>query len=357
MLFRAMLIGTLLIGPALAGTAAPPADSEWARESYRLNCAPCHGARGEGLDPDSDQYKTFRAPPADFTDPMFTSMEPAADWFLVTKYGGASIGLSSQMPAYDGAFADAQIEALVAHLKTLADTSGYPPGELNFIRPIRTIKAFPENELLLIHRHTEPKEGGDARKSTLYYAQRFGKRQQGEIKLAYLDDDRGSAIDEAELGYKWAFHHHLERTLLLTTGLEAELPIEDDSAPNVYIPYLSFAKGLFETTTLQGTLRSHLPDDGIDRGDLELSAILHWAPSPWPRSLAPALEVTWTAPFTGGVDYETTVIPQTYFGLNKLGNVALAVGVELPLSDQSYDRRIHAFLLWDIADGPFWAGW
>ncbi len=38
--------------------------------------------------------------------------------------------------------------------------------------------------------------------------------------------------------------------------------------------------------------------------------------------------------------------------------MALAIGVELPLTDDlDYDYRIHSFLLWDIADGPFWKGW
>jgi len=261
------------------------------------------------------------------------------------------------MPAYGGAFTDEEIEALVAHVKSLTDTSGYPPGDLNFLRPIRTIKSFPENELLMIHRYTEPEQGGDSHKSTLYFAQRFGKQHQGEIKLSYVDDDDVSAIDESELGYKWAFHHDLESLRLLTAGLEVELPIEDDSAPNVYIPYFSIAQGVSDSTTFQGTARTHLPDEGVDTGDLELSGVLHWSPSPWPRSISPALELTWTVPYSSAGDFETTVIPQLYTGLNRLGHVALATGVELPLSDMDYDYRVHAFLLWDIADGPFWAGW
>jgi mono/diheme cytochrome c family protein len=349
----AIMAALLAASPVLA---AEP-EFDWARESYRLNCAPCHGLRGEGLEPSSERYATFESPPADFTDPMFNSMEPSADWILVTRHGGGAIGLSSQMPAYDGAFTEREIAALVAHIKTLADTDGYPPGDLNYLRPIRTIKAFPENELLLIHRYTDPEAGGASRKNTAYLARRFGKQQQGEIKLSYVSEGGSTTLDEAELGYKWAFHSNLERSRLLAMGIEAELPIEDDGAANVYIPYLSIAQGLTDSTTLQGTARTHLPDDGIDGGDLELSSILHWTPSPWPRSLSPALELTWTAPYSSDGEFETTAIPQVYLGLNRLGHVALATGVELPLSDQAYDYRVHAFLLWDMADGPLWAGW
>ena len=40
-----------------------------------------------------------------------------------------------------------------------------------------------------------------------------------------------------------------------------------------------------------------------------------------------------------------------------VGHVAASLGVEIQDSDQPYDYRIHFFLLWDYADGPFWKGW
>ena len=42
---------------------------------------------------------------------------------------------------------------------------------------------------------------------------------------------------------------------------------------------------------------------------------------------------------------------------HELGHVALAVGVEVPLTDLDYSYRLHSFLLWYIADGPFWDAW
>ena len=44
-------------------------------------------------------------------------------------------------------------------------------------------------------------------------------------------------------------------------------------------------------------------------------------------------------------------------GLSRGGHVALALGVEVPVTGLDYDYRLHAFLLWDFADGPFWRGW
>ena len=54
---------------------------------------------------------------------------------------------------------------------------------------------------------------------------------------------------------------------------------------------------------------------------------------------------------------EWTALPQIRIGLTRGGHVALNLGVEVPLSDQSWDHRVYATLLWDFADGGFFAGW
>ena len=50
-------------------------------------------------------------------------------------------------------------------------------------------------------------------------------------------------------------------------------------------------------------------------------------------------------------------MPQVRVGLTRGGHVALNLGVELPLSDQSWDTRYYVTLLWDFADGSFFQGW
>jgi len=86
---------------------------------------------------------------------------------------------------------------------------------------------------------------------------------------------------------------------------------------------------------------------------------VHYLWASMPRAVFPALEVTATVPFDAG-DEDTvqwTVLPQLRFGLTKGGHVALNLGVEIPLSDQSYNTRYHLNLLWDFADGSFFKGW
>ena len=269
------------------------------RRSTNAPVPPAMAPTAADLLPTTPTPGTSISRPADLTDPLFNSREPRADWFLVVKYGGARLGLSSQMPGFDGALSDERIEELVEHLKQLVDTSRFPPGELNFLRPILTTKAFPEDEALLITRFesgTPP--AADNLLSTLYYARRFGARYQGEVKLNHFAEDGGSAeVEELELGFKWAFHDNLERQALYTLGLEFAFPIEDSEASEAAIPYLSFARGLSDAVTLQGQLKAVLPFDDVDLGRARLSAIVHWMPSMWPRSVSPALEVAITEPF------------------------------------------------------------
>lgn len=326
---------------------------------YSRACAACHGADGSGLPEDHPNYANFDPPPADLTDPLFNSREPAADWALVIKYGGARLGLSQQMPGYEAALSDEQIDDLVGHLKTLADTSRYPPGDLNFLRPILTTKAFPEDEALIINGFERSEsENADLLLTTLYYGFRFGARFQGEVKANHINPQaERSELEEIELGFKWAFYDNLEKQVIWALGLETAIPIEDDSSEERLIPYFSVAKGISDSVTFQGTLRASVFASDLDRGAARLSGIFHWMPSIWPRSVSPALEFAITEPLQSGADSEISLIPQLYAGLSKGGHVAFSAGVQIPLSDADYKYRVRTFLLWDIADGPFWRGW
>jgi hypothetical protein len=263
------------------------------------------------------------------------------------------------MPAHGGRMSDAEIQAVVAHLGTLADTTGYPPGELNLTRPVRTIKAFPETELLLLGRFEDPEDEAAtaAWRSTIYYARRLGRRWQGEAKLSSLTQGDAGREYEAELGLKWAFHSRGTR-LLLAAGTDVEIPLHEDGE-TVFVPYLSHAAPLAGRFTLQGTLRTHLPARGVGDGDVELSEIVHWLPTKWRRGVFPALELTAVAPFDPDGRWQVNAIPQLHLALSKRGHVALNVGLELPLLAGSVDYRyrLHTFVLWDMADGGFWKGW
>ncbi len=173
--------------------------------------------------------------------------------------------------------------------------------------------------------------------------------------MTATDFEAASSEEEIELGLKWNVVADLDRMLLAAVGGEVELPLES-SADEVFIPYFSLGKAIGDSLVFQTTLRTPLPIDDAGDGEVELSAILQWMSGQWPRSPVPALEAIVSTPFDGG-DTEWSLLPQVLFGLSKGGHVAASLGVEIPDGDQPYDYRIHFFLLWDWADGPFWKGW
>ena len=356
----AVMVVSVLVPAGLSARpdGSPNADVPDGAKLYRQSCAACHGVEGGGIDPESPVYRNFDPPPALLTDPMFNSREPDADWFLVIKEGGGALGLSRQMPAFEAALTDEEIHAVVEYLGTLADTRGYPPGDLNFLRPISVIKAFPEDEALVLSSYTRPEDDDEESEleTTLYWARRFGKRYQGEIKVNHVSQGDRSEVSEIELGFKAPLSWNKERLRMWTAGFEAEIPVDGGDDPEILVPYLSLAQGLSDSFTLQGTLRGEVPTDDAGDGEAKLSLVVHWLPSESPRSVSPALEAVVAQPFDGGAT-EVSVLPQLFFGLSKLGHVALVAGAEVPLTDLDYDVRIHTFLLWDIADGPFWKGW
>jgi mono/diheme cytochrome c family protein len=325
---------------------------------YEAACAACHGPTGR-YDPALPGVKLLDPKPADLSDPLFNSREPGGDWFMVIKHGGAPMGFSASMPAYREAFTVAEIEELVAYLKTLPGPHNYPPGDLNYFRPLRTKKAWLEDEVVLQSRFARhDRDGDDVAHTALEFEKRWFARWQTELKLSHEFEGSHGDWDEFEAGVKYALYDNLEHTFLLSGGTDLAFALRGDASME-FIPYLAAAKGLGEAFTLQASLKSHLPPEDASEGDVELAAMVHWIPTPWPRGIFPGVELTATAPFEPGERdaLQWTVLPQLNFGLSRRGHVRAAAGVELPLNDRTYDFRLHFYLLWDFADGMFWEGW
>lgn len=337
----------------MGSAAGETTELEVGRRLFETTCASCHGAQGRP-DPQSPVASALNAPPADLSDPLFNSREPALDWQLVVKHGGHALGLSEQMPAWGSAFSDAEIAAIVANVKTLAPGSErYPPGELNLMLPIRTQKAFPEDEVVWKSRYAD-QDGRDVWRNVLEFEKRFGRGGQGILELV---EEEGE-LTEVEVGWKQALTWSLERGYLLSGGAKLAIPTESEGSEEL-IPFLAWAQELSPRSTLQASARATLPFDDVDAGELELSGVVHYTWSDWPQRVFPALEATATAPFESGDGdrVQFTIVPQLRIGLTRGGHVALNLGAEIPLSDQPYDWRAHLTLLWDFADGGFFKGW
>ncbi|MEX2525514.1 MAG: cytochrome c [Gammaproteobacteria bacterium] len=357
-LFR---FGGLFIVPVLFfQPLSASANMEAAARNFQQNCAVCHGASGHP-DPDSALVKSLGVMPADFADPLFNSREPADDWFLVIKNGGPALGFSEVMPAFGEQFSDDEIRDLVEYIKSdMVGDHGYPPGELNLFLPLRTKKAFPEDEVVWKVRYTDD-DGYDEWKNTIEFEKRFGKRFQAVLEMSHRFDDGDEKFSNLEPGGKYVLYFNRKRGLIATLGGNIGIPLEPGDHSVEILPYLAVGKVLSDDFTFQGSARAKLPWDEVDQGSLEFSGIVHWTHTPWPRSVFPGLEMTVEVPLDRGPGVDVarfSLTPQTRIGLSKRGHVAVNLGVEVPLNDTDrYDYRGYMFLIWDFADGAFWAGW
>ncbi len=324
---------------------------------FATHCVACHGASGEP-DPNNPALAGFDPLPANFADALFNSREPGADWLLVVEYGGYAMGLSEQMPAFGDVLSPEEITAVVRHAKGLADTRDYPPGEFNYPLGIRTKKAFPEDEIVLKTRITG-QDGDDSVRNVIELEKRIGKRGQAIVEVAHKSESGHDIIEEAELGFKYVLDWDLEQQYIISTGLVAAFPVKDRSESDVLIPMIMGARALSDDVLAQASARLKLPFDKTADGEAEIAGVVHWMLPTFPRGVFPGLEVVASIPFdNNGTDrVKWSVLPQARIGLTRGGHVALNLGAEIPLSDQSWDVRGYIYLLWDFADGSFFKGW
>lgn len=111
-------------GSAGSGDAAPAAEVVTLGERvYQANCASCHGANGEGQ-PNWQSRRadgTLPAPPHNASG--HTWHHPDEVLLDIIRRGGQAVyggtGLTSGMPPFGERLTDAEIEAILAYLKTL----------------------------------------------------------------------------------------------------------------------------------------------------------------------------------------------------------------------------------------------
>lgn len=328
---------------------------------FASNCTTCHGADGQP-DPESALVESLGVVPANFSDALFNSREPAADWKIVVTHGGPALGFSEKMPAFGQSLSGEDIDSVLAYIKTLGGEHDFPDGDLNLFLPIRTKKAFPEDEWVWKQRYTG-REGDNQWKNTLEYEFRIGQRFQGILEVTHEVEGSHSEFGHFEPGFKYVLRHDQQRGCIFTLGGNLGIPL-NSGADWEFLPYLAWGKILADQWTLQSSARLKLSLEDSDSSSAEFAAIMHWVHTPWPRSVFPALEVVAEVPFERGMGPERedavqwSLLPQARIGLSKRGHVALNAGLELPLNERDrYDWRAYIYLIWDFADGGFFEGW
>lgn len=334
---------------------------------YQAGCAGCHGPHGEGAPQAStafDRPSTF----PDFSDCAGTTPELDVDWRATIAQGGRGRGFSRIMPAFADALTADQIDAVIAHLRSLCREPSWPRGELNLPRPLRTEKAFPESETVFtaaFSSHAAPDMD-----SEVGYEQRLSIRDQLEVAVPFgsVHDQTGTrvgGVGDVAIGLK----HVLLSTRHSIVSGQGE----------IVFPTGNTAKGLGSGVTTIGLFASYgqiLPASTFVQAQLgtdqptstdEAPRTIFWRVAAGRsfrqengvgRLWSPMFEVVSDRDFSPGAAAQVDVIPQFQVTLNRRQHVRVNVGLQIPATHaEGRSKQIVCYFLWDWFDGGLFEGW
>ncbi len=114
----AWVLGTAIVWSFSLGEVASAAGNPKAGQAKYLQlCAFCHGATGKGNGPAA---QGFPVKPADHTNKAKMRKLKDGDLGKIIKGGGRSVGKSPLMPPFANQLSDADIQNLIAYIRTLA---------------------------------------------------------------------------------------------------------------------------------------------------------------------------------------------------------------------------------------------
>jgi mono/diheme cytochrome c family protein len=334
---------------------------------YESACAACHGSDGRGR---AQSQVGFDTPLPDFTDCDFAAREPDSDWAAIVHGGGPARGFNRLMPAFSEALSDAEIEATLEQLRGFCRNPDWPRGELNMPRALFTEKAYPEDEAVITT--TIVTEGNDSFEHEFLWEQRFGTRNQIEIKMpigrADLGDPEGweSGAGDLAVGVKHVLRHNHERGGILSVGGEVVLPTGDETrgfgnGTTVFESFVAYGKLIGQSSFVQAQGILEFPADDALNDELVVRGALGktlTVGGPYGRAWTPMVEVLGARELTGGASTTWDVVPQFQVTLSTRQHVMAAVGLRVPATDKDQrETQFVFYLLWDWFDGGVREGW
>lgn len=372
-----MVVLIALADPALSGAAPAPPRPQGEKtpalsgaELYGAACANCHALDGRGAPP---ALVAFEEPLPDFTDCRFATREPDSDWIAVVHDGGPARAFSRMMPAFADALSMAEMERVLAHVRTLCTDASWPRGELNLPRPLLTEKAFPEDEVVLSA--SIATRGSGLVANRLVYERRIGPRSQVELVLPFttgtglaLSEGAGwrGGIGDVTAGFKRAVAHSLARGTILSVAGEIVLPLGDEAlglskGTAVFEPFVAVGQVLPGDAFIQAQAGVELP---FNRQAAEREAFWRMAvgrsysQQRWGRTWTPMVEVVAARELEAGQTTLWDVAPQMQVTLSTRQHIMVSGGVRLPVNARAGRHpQILAYFLWDWFDGPLFGGW
>jgi mono/diheme cytochrome c family protein len=352
---------------AFSSAGAQPAANATGRDLYLAACASCHGTTGEGA---SIDQVGFSDPIPDFTDCVAASRETTQDWATVVHGGGRMRAFSHRMPAFGAALSTAQIDRVIAYVRSLCRDRSWPSGELNLPRPMATEKAFPEDESAVTAGAITAR-GAREMTTELIYEKRFGARNQIEIALPFARHERDgggwgeSHIGDVAVAVKRAVYHDGRHGTILSAQAEVGIPTGRwgsgyGAGTMLFEPTLLFAQVL----PLGGYLQTQAGVEfGADRSRVETEALARFALGTTiapggGRAWSPMVELTGVKALLPGEQVEWDVIPQMQVTLSRRQHIKLSAGYRMPISERlGRPRELLAYLIWDWFDGGLFDGW
>ncbi|MEX2283746.1 MAG: c-type cytochrome [Gemmatimonadota bacterium] len=332
---------------------------------YRAACAACHGPDGRGPPPE----RKLSVPTPDLTDCSFASREPDADWLAVMHQGGPVRAFDASMPAFGEALKEAELQAILDHVRTMCMDRRWPRGELNLPRTFFIEKAYPEDEAVTTLSIAADQPGRIV--NEIVYEKRFGPTSQIELKLPFgtqqspLDDSWQAGLGDVTVGLKQVLHHSLQRGTIFSAGVEVQTPTGRTSSGLgsgtwVFEPLLMFGKAFTGDVFLHLLAEAELPADktkaereagfGIGFGKT-------WTSGTWGRTWTPMLELLGGRGLESGASLELDIVPQIQISLNTRQHVLGNIGVRLPVNGSGRPTTVLFYVLWDWFDGGLFAGW
>jgi mono/diheme cytochrome c family protein len=353
-----------LYGSTYRGHGSAPSTGE---EIFRATCAGCHGVDGKGA---PRTTVGFAVPLPDFTDCYATSPEMQVDWAATIRDGGPVRGFSRIMPAFRDLLTPAQIQSVVAYIRSLCSDPRWPHGEFNVPLAQTVEKAFPEDEWILTSAASTPAPGSV--ENHLIWEKRFGIRSQFELDVpfGFIHRPDGASLagglGDISLAAKHVFVASPASGTIVSGLAGVVLPTGDQTlglgtGTTAYEGFLLGAQLLPRRSYFQFQGGVMLPTD-LSRAPRSASwgGVLGttFPIGPITRIWSPMVAVTGTRDLVSGAPTEWNTVPELQVSLSALQHVRASVGVNIPLTQRdTRPAQFLAYLLWDTADGPLFKGW
>jgi hypothetical protein len=307
----------------------------------------------------------------DFTKCAATTPEPDGNYKAVIIHGGPSRGLMQVMPAFGDLLSDAQINDVIAYLRTFChNTHHYPRGELNLPRALVTEKAFPEDEDVV-------STAANASGAPTYTSDVIDERivldahtqLETDIPVNYADQNHNwqAGTGDITLGLKRELFSSLHTGSIFAVQGGFLLPTGDSkrgfgAGTAQFEPFAAYDQLFRNNTFIQTQFGADLPfDTSIAPRSIFYRAVIGQpfaADHLLGRLYAPMVEILGTRDFTPGAANDLDILPEMQITVSRLQHVRVGFGYRQPLTDTTgRTPQVLFYILWDRADGRLWEGW